>query len=337
MASQKLSDLYFDRISKPDSGQVELLVHFDRLREELDSFQRPKKLSLFKKKRSIKGIYLWGSVGRGKTCLMDLFYESMTLPQKRREHFHVFMQEIHARIKQLKSLDLVADEVAAQVKLLCFDEFQVTNIADAMIMSRFFERLMEKGVVMVTTSNVPPKDLYLNGLGREHFLPFIDLLTSHMEILKIEDGIDYRKENRQNAPADLLNSWKALTNGNEVESLYLKKGLRTIEVKQSAGDYAWFTFDDLCAKPLGVRDYLLLSNHYKGIFIEPFPTLTSAERNEAHRLMTLVDVLYERKIPLYYSGTIDPDQIYKQGEGAKAFERTASRLYEMRKWYINGN
>ena len=337
MASQKLSDLYYARIPHTDPGQLELLEHFERLRGELDSFHQPKKLSLFKKKRSIKGIYLWGSVGRGKTCLMDLFYESMTLPQKRREHFHIFMQEIHARIKQLKSLDLVADEVAAQVKLLCFDEFQVTNIADAMIMSRFFERLMEKGVVMVTTSNVAPKDLYLNGLGREHFLPFIDLLSSHMEILKIEDGIDYRKENRQNAPSDLLNSWKALTNGNEVETLHLKKGLRTIEVKQSAGDYAWFTFDDLCAKPLGVRDYLLLSHHYKGIFVDPLPTLTSAERNEAHRLMTLVDVLYERKIPLYYSGTIDPDQIYTQGEGVKAFERTASRLYEMRKWYTNGN
>lgn len=337
MASQKLSDIYYARIPRPDPGQVELLAHFERLRGELDSFHQPKKLSLFKKKRSIKGIYLWGSVGRGKTCLMDLFYESMTLPQKRREHFHIFMQEIHTRIKKIKSLDSVADEVASEIKLLCFDEFQVTNIADAMIMSRFFGRLIEKGVVMVMTSNVAPKDLYLNGLGREHFLAFIDLLSSHMEILKIEDGIDYRKENRKKAPSDLLEYWKKLTNGNDVESLHLKKGLRTIEVKQSAGDYAWFTFNDLCAKPLGVRDYLLLSSNYKGIFIDPLPTLTPAERNEAHRLMNLVDVLYERKIPLYYSGTIDPDQIYTQGEGAKSFERTASRLYEMRKWYTNGN
>ena len=226
MASQKLSDLYFDRISEPDLGQVELLTHFDRLRGDLDSLKKQKRWPLFSKKKPIRGIYLWGSVGRGKTYLMDLFFDSIAFPEKRREHFHVFMQEIHARIKQLKSLDLVADEVADQVKLLCFDEFQVTNIADAMIMSRFFGRLMEKGVVMVTTSNVAPQDLYLNGLGREHFLPFIDLLTSHMEVLKIEDGIDYRKENRQNAPADLLKSWKVLTNGNEVKSLQLKKGLR---------------------------------------------------------------------------------------------------------------
>ncbi|MEB3701969.1 Putative ZapE-like AFG1-like ATPase [Candidatus Bealeia paramacronuclearis] len=296
----------------------------------------PSKWSLFKKKsRKIKGIYLWGSVGRGKTCLMDLFYDSVSNIKKERVHFHAFMQEIHARISQVKSLDVVADEISNRTQVLCFDEFQVTNITDAMIMSRFFRRLFERDVVMVMTSNVEPSKLYENGLSREHFLPFIALLSESLEILHIKEGKDYRRGPGERFFYEISTHWDQLTQDATESTAVLKKGQRSLVVEKSKGDYAWFSFADLCARPLGVRDYLLLSQNYKGVFIDHIPELSSSDRNEAHRLMALVDVLYERKIPLYYNATVSPDLLYPEGEGAKAFERTASRLYEMRKWYKN--
>lgn len=299
-----------------------------------------------------KGLYLWGGVGRGKSMLMDMFFANAPVRQKRRVHFHQFMQETHARIgKWRKRLERkkgqddpippVAKAIAHEARLLCFDEFQVTDIADAMLLGRLFEQLFEIGVVVVATSNRVPGDLYKDGINRQLFLPFIDMLKDRLDIMEIPSGDDHRLRQLTAAPvyyaplaaeadAAMQAAWERLTQGAEAQACTLTVQNRAVPVPREAAGVARFTFEELCARPLGAADYLALAARFHTLLVERVPVLTPEKRNEAKRFVTLIDALYEAKTKLVMSAAAEPDLLYNEGDGAFEFERTASRLMEMR-------
>ena len=291
------------------------------------------------------GVYLWGGVGRGKSMVMDLFFQATEITQKRRVHFHAFMQEIqHAMHEARKTgvedaLAPVADRITADTRLLAFDEMQITDITDAMIVGRLFEKLLAAGVIIVTTSNRPPADLYQNGLNRALFLPFIAMLESRMQVIELESPNDYRQHRLSGAQvyfhpagrakAQISAIWQDLTGGAGGEPLLLPVNGRTVELPRFASGIGRATFWDLCAKPLGPADFLAVAAACRVLILEDIPQLSAANYNEAKRFVTLIDALYEAKVRLICSAADEPERLYIEGTGSFEFERTASRLREM--------
>jgi cell division protein ZapE len=297
----------------------------------------------------LHGLYLVGEVGRGKSMLMDMFFETAEVPRRRRIHFHAFMQETHRRIFAWKQanpdgrdpIPPLADQIAEEAILLCFDEFQINDIADAMILGRLFEALFERGVITVATSNTAPDDLFRGQPGQDAFLPFIAILKKNLDVLVLEAAQDYRRvrldvENTWHVPLGetartaLDEAFVQMAEGQSVAPVYLHVMGRTLSVPQAANDVARFSFDDLCARNLGAGDYLAIATHFHAVVLDDVPRLTPDNHNEARRFINLIDNLYDHRVKLVASAEAMPDQLYAEGDGAKAFERTASRLMEMR-------
>ena len=296
----------------------------------------------------LNGLYLVGEVGRGKSMLMDLFFEQAQVERKQRIHFHAFMQDVHARIFAWKranpsSADPIpplADAIAQRAALLCFDEFQVNDIADAMILGRLFAALFERAVVVVATSNTLPDDLFHGKPGRDAFLPFIALIKRHLDILVLEGGRDFRRDRLRSQPtwhvpsdaradAALDRAFASLSGGAPPKAERLNVQGRTLRIPLAAGKVARFDFAALCGQPLGPGDYLALAVHYDVLVLDGVPKLGPDNYDQARRFITLIDSLYDHRVKLVASADAPPDQLYERGEGAKAFERTASRLEEM--------
>jgi cell division protein ZapE len=294
------------------------------------------------------GLYLVGDVGRGKSMLMDLFFEAADVPRKKRIHFHEFMQSAHKSFHQIKRdnpeiddpIPALADLIAAESALLCFDEFQVHDIVDAMILGRLFEALFARLVVVVATSNTAPDDLFKGKPGRDAFLPFIALLKKNLDVLVLDAARDYRRERMHGlkawyVPADsradtaMAHVFEQLTEGVAPHTSSLTISGRKLAIPLTANGVARFDFAALCAQNLGPGDYLALATHYQTILIDGIPRLSPDNFDEARRFVTLIDALYEHRVKLYASAAAMPDELYRSGEGAQIFERTASRLEEM--------
>jgi len=300
-----------------------------------------------------RGVYLWGDVGRGKTMLMDLFFDVVPVEQKRRDHFLTFMQSVHAQVFAIRQrqksgqvwddgdpIKLVARQIADKTWLLCFDEFQVTDITDAMILGRLFDTLFDLGVVIVSTSNRPPDNLYKDGLNRHAFLPFIKRFNSQMDIVALDSPSDYRLGKlageqvylvpfSKEADIELQKLWCQLTETEAGQQQILEVQGRELVVPQAARSVARFSFGDLCEQPLGGADYIAIASNFKTVFIEHVPILGREQSNEAKRFITLIDAFYDRGIKLVVSADALPDALYTQGPHEFEFGRTASRLVEM--------
>lgn len=300
-----------------------------------------------------KGLYIWGGVGRGKSMIMDLFYEQSDIKQKQRVHFHSFMQEVHKRLhafREAQKAGKVADNkngvealarvISDRAWLICFDEFHVTDIADAMILGALFTHLFDQGVVVVATSNRHPNDLYKDGLQRERFLPFIDVLVDKMNVMELASARDYRLERLQGmevyitpsgetASAKLTADFSSLTVGVKGREVKVDVNGRTVTISNAAEGVALVSFDELCAQPLGPGDYLEIAARFHTMMIRDIPKLGPHNRNEAKRFVTLIDALYEAKVNLVCSAAVPPTELYTEGDGAFEFERTVSRLMEM--------
>ncbi len=342
-----LGDIYQDLIDagalQADDAQLTVLPEFDRIRTALSA---PVKKGLFRKApEPPEGLYLWGGVGRGKSMLMDLFVEHLEGIPARRVHFHAFMQEIHSAMHEVRKTGVedaiapVAADVADSVRLLAFDEMQITDITDAMIVGRLFEALFADGVVVVTTSNRVPDDLYHNGLNRDLFLPFIALIKDKMNVVELTSPTDYRQDRLGGQPvyftpinAEARAAMEAVWNdlaGGPGEPLILKVKGREVELPAFRNGVARAGFHDLCGKPLGPADFLALAEAVKVLMLDNVPTLSRNNFNEAKRFVTLIDALYEAKVRLICSAAAKPEMLYLEGEGTFEFERTASRLREM--------
>jgi cell division protein ZapE len=306
-----------------------------------------------------QGLYIYGGVGRGKSMLMDIFFRGAPVVKKRRVHFHGFMQEIHGALGAVRAeaiaggrpkrgvraddsdiLPRVGRRIAAEASLLCFDELQVLDIADAMILGRLFQALFDEGVVIVATSNRPPKDLYKDGLQRENFLPFIALIEQRLDVLHLDSPTDYRLESMRAmdvflTPADpaadarLRAYFARLTHGATVGPDTIEVHGRRLVLPMTADDIAFATFKELCEAPLGPADYLAIAERYDVLFLARIPCLGPEKRNEAKRFVTLIDALYEHKVKLICTAGAPAEALYPAGDGAFEFERTASRLIEM--------
>ncbi len=329
----------------PDAAQERAIRRLQRLATQLRRYRLGRR-RFFSVIEPPKGLYLWGDVGRGKSMLMDLFFEAAVVTPKRRVHFNAFMVQTHARIHyQRKCADedaifTVAQTIAREAALLCFDEFQVTDVADAMILGRLFEQLLDAGVVIVATSNTPPRRLYEGGLNRQLFLPFIALIEEKLDVVELNGPTDYRLQRLSQvntyitplgpeADAKMDSAWLRLTDRSGGEPLTLTVLGRKLAVPRVAKGVARFSFDELCRQPLAAADYLEIAQHYHTALIDHVPQLSPAERNEARRFTTLIDTLYDENVKLICSAAAPPHALYPEGDGADAFRRTASRLMEM--------
>lgn len=294
------------------------------------------------------GLYLVGQVGRGKSMLMDLFFATAEVKRRKRLHFHRFMQDAHAHIHEIRRADPdigdpippLADMIAAEAALLCFDEFQVNNIADALILGRLFQALFDRNVVVVATSNTAPDNLFKGQPGRDAFLPFIALIKQRLDLLVMDDGQDFRRARIRGMPtwyvpadaradAALDNAFEELTGQNHGEPATLMVMGRPFVVTQAARGVARFDFSALCATALGAGDYLALATHFHTLILDGIPRLSPDNFDQARRFITLIDTLYDHRVKLLASAADMPDRLYMRGENAKMFERTASRLEEM--------
>ncbi|WP_338465884.1 cell division protein ZapE [Novosphingobium sp. ZN18A2] len=342
---------------KPDADQARAAEQLDRLQAELESPSATPGIfaKLLGRTTSVspRGIYMWGGVGRGKSMLMDLFHESLNVAAKRRVHFHEFMLEVHARLREERKkmggdpVLPVAAQIAAETKVLSFDEMVVNNSADAMIMSRLFTAMIvDGGVTVVTTSNRAPDQLYKDGLNREHFLPFIDLIEERLEILPLDGPTDYRLErlrgvgtwhvpNGPEATEAVREAFFRLTDYPPEDSEHVPSaeldvgGGRMMHVPKSLKGVAVFSFKRLCAEARGASDYLAIARNYHTVIIVGIPQLSKEQRNEAARFVTMIDALYEHRVKLIATADALPSNLYAEGDGRFEFERTESRLIEM--------
>ena len=340
----------------PDPSQELLAEKLQSLHRALSGYERNSGHAGWKERFGMgrrraeppQGIYIFGGVGGGKSMLMDLFYETAPVEKRRRAHFHEFMQDVHARFNAYGAnekrgdgdpVPVVADQIAAESWLLCFDELQVANIVDAMILGRLFEALFARDVVVVATSNRPPQDLYKDGLQRDRFLPFIGMISEKLDVLSLASARDYRLERMLGmkcfwAPADeeaaaaLRRDFAELANGREAEIEHVEIKGRVLEIPAADG-VAMTTFSALCAQPLGPADYLAIADRYHTLILENIPFMPPALGSEARRFVTLIDALYERKVNLICSADAEPSKLYPEGEGKFEFERLVSRLMEM--------
>ncbi|GAA5539534.1 MULTISPECIES: cell division protein ZapE [Brucella/Ochrobactrum group] len=345
-----------------DPAQLQLTDRYDRLIEEICTKRLSRKSSalgwLFGKRKQaqeiVKGLYVHGEVGRGKTMLMDMFFQLLPVERKRRAHFNDFMADVHDRInahrqalkrgetKQDDPIPPVADALSAQAWVLCFDEFTVTDIADAMILSRLFSALFARGVVLIATSNVAPDNLYRDGLNRQLFLPFVDILKKHVDVINLDSRTDYRLEKLDLQPVYLAPlggetakrmdaAWAAQKDGMEERPDAIRIKGRDVEVPRAVPGAARFSFEELCSRPLGATDYLAIVGRYSTLFIDNVPMLDLSRRNEAKRFILLVDVLYDHHARVFITAEAQPEKLYVAKSGTEAFEfdRTASRLFEM--------
>ena len=339
---------------QPDPDQKRGVQALDWLAAELAN-GRPGMIEKLLRRRQAQagGVYLWGGVGRGKSMLMDLAFDTIPVATKRRVHFHAFMIDVHARLREARKSEAgdpiaaVAQSVAEEAQLLCFDEMHVTNPADAMILSRLFTALLDEGVAVVTTSNRPPNDLYKDGLNRDLFLPFIDLIATTMEVISVNGPTDYRLDrlaglttwhvpNGPEATAALADAFFKLTDHPVEDRAAVPSeelavgGGRTLHVPKSLKGVAVFSFRRLCGEPRGAADYLAIAQRFHTVIIVGIPVMTREMRNEAARFVTLVDALYEHKVKLLASADAEPAGLYPEGDGSFEFARTVSRLEEMR-------
>ncbi len=350
-----------DETVHPDPAQARAVGALQLLYENLQDYSQQmgrtgwrQRLGFGKKKLPTpKGLYMWGGVGRGKTMLMDLFYENAAISERKHVHFHAFMQEVHKRVHAFREaqkagkaaqskdpLPALAKVIVDQAWLLCFDEFHVTDIADAMILGRLFETLFEAGVVVVATSNRHPEDLYRDGLQRDRFLPFINLFMEKMDVLELDNGVDYRLErlralNSYMTPADddaeqrLKTGFRDLTLCAEARPVRLMANGRDVPLSLAAEGVAYSSFEELCGRPLGPGDYLAIAGRFHTVFIRGVPKLGPENRNQAKRFVTLIDALYDARANVVISADAPPQELYTEGDGAFEFERTVSRLMEM--------
>jgi cell division protein ZapE len=352
--------LYRARVAEgrlaPDSAQVVAVEKLQILANRLRDYnpQKPKRvgLGLFGwgrdrlEEKAVPGLYLYGGVGRGKSMLMDLFFEAAPVAPKRRVHFHAFMQEVHAGINEARGRGVedpvapVADRIADGATLLCFDEMEIGDITDAMLVGRLFERLFARGVVVVTTSNRHPDDLYKEGLNRHLFLPFIAMLKDRLDVLELDSGRDHRLDRVAGEPvyltplgpaatAALDRAWDRLARG-APRPLELEVHGRALTIPRFRAGIARASFAELCGQPLGPADFLALAAALEALILDDVPNMAEAQRDKARRFVLLIDALYEAQVQLICSAAAEPAALYPEGTGAFAFQRTASRLEEMR-------
>ncbi|MEJ0038493.1 MAG: cell division protein ZapE [Gammaproteobacteria bacterium] len=342
-----------ERGFRADSAQEAAVQALNDLRQRLLKKPRAsasgasKLLSKLGKRKPVKpekGLYLWGGVGRGKTWLMDLFFQSLPFEEKRRRHFHRFMYDVHAQLKDLANrespLEIVADNIAAETRVLCFDELFVSDIADAMILGTLLDALSRRGVSLVATSNVPPKDLYKEGLQRARFLPAIKLLEDHTRVLAVDGGTDYRlrqltqagtyiASSDPQADARLSGLFDDLSDSDPCEGGSVEIEGRPIPVVKESENVIWFEFEALCEGPRSQNDYIEIAREYQSVIVSRIPVLTAQRENAARRFIALIDELYDRHVNLIVSAAAAPEGLYKGDRLDFEFQRTVSRLTEM--------
>ena len=344
------ADWYRERSSQPgfvpDSAQQNAIQRLQRLWEELLQFKAYRSRPLMKtfgRRAPPRGLYLYGGVGRGKSLLMDAFYNCVPYRRKRRVHFHDFMREVHQALARHKGetdpLVPVAAAIAARTRLLCFDEFHVNDIADAMILARLLTGMFEGGVICVMTSNYPPDELYRNGLQRERFLPAIELLKRHLDPVRVDAGTDYRLRTLErvrgylvpagpDTEAELARIFAAVC-GHVDHVAKIEVEGRDIPVRGVGSEAVWFTFDHLCGGPRSQNDYLDIARRFRHVVLSAVPRLGPDRESEARRFTWLIDILYDRRVKLVMSAAVAPEELYLVGTRADEFARTVSRLREM--------
>ncbi len=329
-----------------DSSQLASLGHFERLRDELIESEQTEQslLRVFLRQRPVRGLYLCGGVGRGKSFLMDTFFDSVPIERKNRAHFHRFMQDIHHRLRDLQGeenpLLHIARDISRQLRLLCLDEFQVTDIGDAMLMRNLLQGLFDQGLVLVTTSNQKPDDLYRNGLQRAQFLPAIDLIKQQLEVVQVDDGADYRlrvleKGGVFHFPADakadaaMAQTFDAIAGGPGARDVGLEIEGRPIRALRTGPGVAWFRFEELCGGPRGHADYIELARRFHTVLISEVRRLGSREPDRRRRFTWLIDEFYDRRVKLILSAEVHLAELLQAVAGDVEAERATSRLVEM--------